>query len=185
MDRDVRRYLLGVSAMIVLLLFAGAAGDNSLAQTEGEMVAPVPAAGQSELPEEVQVVFMVVDPEAIPRGTCATLVWEADPGWPVSLDGEKVSPNGNRRICLQETATYSLRVDALGGPYEKKLTLRVGDQRAAEQPQPSESEEVTLKFDAVPALIEPGRVRQVAVAGVWVWGVAGAGGRGAGLLSQW
>jgi hypothetical protein len=109
--------------------------------------------------------FQIVDPEAIPRGTCARLVWEVPPDigeeWPMFLDGEEVDPMGGMEICPAETTTYRLRVDTPEGPQERELTLRVvgemGEGPRPEEPMPEEpGMEIPIEFEAAPDAIPPG-----------------------------
>ena len=79
--------------------------------------------------EPPPIFFRVMDPEAIPRGSCARLVWELPPDfeddWPMFLSGERVERMGDRVVCPEETTTYYLSVDTPEGPREFELTLRV------------------------------------------------------------
>ena len=89
------------------------------------------------------VYFQVVDPEAIPRGACARLVWEMppdiDPAWPVFLNDQAVRSIGDQVVCPEETTTYHLRIETPEGPRQMELTLRVvGEGGRLEAFQPEE-----------------------------------------------
>ena len=116
-----------------------------------------------ELPPEggeFPAYFQIVDPEAIPRGACATLVWEvgdAEEAF-VIVNGEVVPPAGNVRICPEETARYELLVEGPEGPQIREIILQVvgaeGEGGPSEGMRPPEEEgmppkqprEVTVEF---------------------------------------
>jgi len=111
------------------------------------------------------VFFRVMDPEAIPRGSCARLVWELPPDfaddWPMFLEGERVERVGDRVICPEETTAYHLLVEAPEGPREFELTLRVtgesGQMPLGGEPRPEEPHaEFPIDFGAEPDAIPVG-----------------------------
>jgi len=109
--------------------------------------------------------FRVIDPEAIPRGSCARLVWELPPDfdddWSAFLEGEPIKRMGDRAICPEETTTYHLVVEAPDGPREFELTLRVaglgGEVSPGGKPRPEEPDgEFPIDFGAEPDAIPMG-----------------------------
>jgi hypothetical protein len=73
-----------------------------------------------------EVIVFVTNPDAIPQGGCAMLFWEVHPPeFPVFLDGQEVTPIGEREVCPQQTTTYELVVDTPEGPQERTVTLHV------------------------------------------------------------
>ena len=99
--------------------------------------------------------FQIVDPEAIPRGGCATLVWGLPPDiqgdWPMFLDGRQVERMGEMRVCPEETTTYHLSVETPEGPRMFELTLHVAGEPG---PMPKEPGPMPEKPEPMPK--EPG-----------------------------
>ena len=98
--------------------------------------------------------FRIVDPEAISRGACATLVWELPPDikedWPIFIDGRPVERRGEMRVCPEETTTYHLLAETPEGPREFELTLQVagepGPAPGEPRPEPWKHEAGATKF---------------------------------------
>ncbi len=80
-----------------------------------------------EAAEGEVAIFFAVDPDAIPAGGCAMLLWEvgAPEEWRTLIDGEQVPHVGEREVCPARTTTYELLVEAAGGPQSSTVTLNV------------------------------------------------------------
>ncbi|MGB3904372.1 MAG: Ig-like domain-containing protein [Anaerolineae bacterium] len=78
-------------------------------------------------PEAELAIFFAVEPDAIPQGECAILLWEvgAPEEWPVLVDGQEVPHAGEQEVCPQNTTTYELLVETPGGPEARTVTLHV------------------------------------------------------------
>lgn len=90
-------------------------------------------------PEGEVAIFFVVDPDMIPAGGCAVLLWEvgAPEEWRVLIDGQEVSHVGEREVCPPQTTTYELLVEAAGGPQMRTVTLHVEGEPESTPPVPS------------------------------------------------
>ena len=153
MDKQVLRYGFVASIVVLLCLGASVVVAQSPEEEEGHGI-----------PFHVQI----VDPEAIPRGTCATLFWETplEQDWPVFLDGNPVDPMGGVRVCPEETAIYHLSAQTPDGPVERTVELAVmdmgGEMSPGEMPAPLEtgleaqSELVQMEFVVDPPFISAG-----------------------------
>jgi hypothetical protein len=77
-------------------------------------------------PEEVGI-FFAVDPDAIPQGGCATLIWEvgAPEEWATLIEGSVVPHVGQQEVCPTTTRTYELVVETPNGPQTRSVTLHV------------------------------------------------------------
>jgi hypothetical protein len=86
-----------------------------------------------ELPFEGIEILLAVDPDVIPQGECALLVWEVHgpEEWPSLLDGSEVPHFGEREVCPPSTNSYELLVETPDGAQVRTVTLRV---EAAEEP---------------------------------------------------
>jgi hypothetical protein len=86
-----------------------------------------------ELPFEGIEILLAVDPDVIPKGECALLVWEVHgpEEWPSLLDGSEVPHFGEREVCPPSTNSYELLVETPDGAQVRTVTLRV---EAAEEP---------------------------------------------------
>jgi len=71
--------------------------------------------------------FLAVDPDVIPQGQCAMLIWEvgAPEEWPVLLDGSEVPHFGESEVCPPSTTSYELLVEAPDAPQVRTVTLHV------------------------------------------------------------
>jgi hypothetical protein len=108
--------------------------------TVGEL--PVASPTASPAPEEREIVFFV-EPEAVPAGGCAVLVWEVGPPAEALLDGQGVPPAGEREVCPEGTRLYELLVPETG--QIRTVTLHV-------EPRPEEREIIFfVEPEAVPA----------------------------------
>jgi hypothetical protein len=86
-------------------------------------------------PEEVGI-FFAVDPDAIPQGGCAMLIWEvlAPEEWSSLLDGREVPHIGEQEVCPASTTTYELLVETPDGPQTRTVTLHV---ESSQEPTPA------------------------------------------------
>ena len=89
---------------------------------------------------EVSITF-TADRTSLQPGQCATLQWSVEGGEVAQLDGEQVSPSGERQVCPQATTTYSLAVYVgVGPPNPPKAQQEVQIVVAAEaEPSPAAS----------------------------------------------
>jgi hypothetical protein len=96
-------------------------GDEPAADTPTPEVEPAPGG------KEPPIYFQVVEPEAIPRGTCAKLSWEVDVGTDstLTINGQEIPPASAVKICPQETAKYELLVKHPGGVSKREIILTV------------------------------------------------------------
>jgi hypothetical protein len=81
-----------------------------------------------EGPGEAELgMFLAVDPDVIPQGQCAMLIWEvgAPDEWGVLLDGSEVSHFGESEVCPPGTTSYELLVETPDGPQVRTVTLHV------------------------------------------------------------
>jgi hypothetical protein len=84
--------------------------------------------------------FFAVDPDAIPQGGCALLIWEvgAPEEWPTRLDGSEVAHTGQQQVCPASTTTYELAVETPDGPQTRTVTLHVeSSQEPTRTPEPT------------------------------------------------
>jgi hypothetical protein len=101
-------------------------------------------------PQEVGI-FFAVDPDAIPQGGCATLIWEvgAPEEWATLVEGSQVPHVGEQEVCPTTTTTYELLVETPDGPQTRTVTLHVeSSQEPTIQPEPTQP--------AVPTTAPPG-----------------------------
>jgi len=105
-----------------------------------------------EQPSEASEIFLAADPEAIPQGECAMLIWEvhAPEEWPSLLDGREVAHFGEEQVCPPTTTSYELLVETPEGPQVRTLTLHV---EAPEEP--TRPAEPTPQPPAVPTTAPP------------------------------
>ena len=104
-------------------------------QVEGQPGEPPPEGPGPEGGPEV--VVLVVAPEAVAPGGCAMLHWEVHPPeWPVFINGQEVTPIGEREECPGATTTYELTVEAPGGVGGKSVTLHVEGGGPGPEPTP-------------------------------------------------
>jgi hypothetical protein len=91
-------------------------------------------------PEEVGI-FFAADPDAIPQGGCATLIWEvgAPAEWATLLEGSEVDHTGQQQVCPATTTTYELVVQAPDGSQTTStVTLHVeSSQEPTSTPEPT------------------------------------------------
>lgn len=89
-----------------------------------------------EPPEGEVAIFFAVDPDVIPAGGCAALLWEvgAPEEWRVLIDGQAVPHVGEREECPSQTTTYELLVETPDGPQVSTATLHV---EAGPEPTPA------------------------------------------------
>ena len=89
MDRRVLWHGFVVSIIVLLCLGASVVAAQSPEEEEGHGI-----------PFHLQI----VDPEAIPRGTCATLFWETpiEQDWPVFLDGKHSNESDKRSAGMDD-----------------------------------------------------------------------------------
>ncbi|MEA3375716.1 MAG: hypothetical protein U9R72_05900 [Chloroflexota bacterium] len=75
-------------------------------------------------PESELVVWFRLDDNPVPVGSCTMLRWDTTNAQKVYLDGEEVSPIGDREVCPTEPQEYDLRVV---GPEDEEIhTLVLG-----------------------------------------------------------
>jgi PKD repeat protein len=101
-------------------------------------------------PEEVGI-FFAVDPDAIPQGGCAMLIWEvgAPEEWATLLEGSRVPHVGQQEVCPASTTTYELAVETPDGAQTRTVTLHVeSSQEPTRAPEPTQP--------AVPTTAPPG-----------------------------
>lgn len=104
-------------------------------QVEGQPGEPPPEEPGPEGGPEV--VVLVVAPDVIAPGECAMLHWEVHPpDWPVFINGQEVTPSGEREECPSATTTYELTVEAPGGVGGKSVTLHVEGGGPGPEPTP-------------------------------------------------
>jgi hypothetical protein len=111
--------------------------------SEGQEPPPEEAPPEEPPPQEPgpeggpEVVVLVVAPDVVAPGGCAMLHWEVvPPEWPVLINGEEVTPVGEREECPSATTAYELTVDAPGGVGGKSVTLRVEGSGPGPEPTP-------------------------------------------------
>jgi hypothetical protein len=94
---------------------------------------------EEQPPEGVEVINLIVEPDAIPSGGCAILHWEVVPPgeWAVLLDGQEVPHVGEREVCPTNTTTYELLVEAPGGSQVRGVTLHVEGEPEPPPPEPT------------------------------------------------
>jgi hypothetical protein len=84
--------------------------------------------------------FFAVDPDAIPQGGCATLIWEvgAPTDWPTYLEGAEVAHTGQQQVCPATTTTYELVLETPDGLQTRTVTLQVeSSQEPTSTPEPT------------------------------------------------
>ena len=102
--------------------------DTGETMEEREVVIFVEGAGEPPPEGEgVEFINLMVEPDVIPAGECAMLLWEVMPPgeWPVLLSGQEVPHVGEQEVCPGNTTTYELLVEAPGGPQVRIVTLHV------------------------------------------------------------
>jgi len=109
--------------------------------TVGELPTPSPTVPAER--DEGEILFLV-EPELIAPGACAVLRWEVNPPVEALLDGEGVTPAGEREVCPPETISYELAVPEWG--QARSVTLHVE----------GAPEEVGIFFVVDPDAIAPG-----------------------------
>jgi hypothetical protein len=90
--------------------------------------------------EGVEFINLIVEPDVIPPGGCAMLLWEVMPPgeWLVLLDGQEAPHVGEQEVCPGDTTTYELLVEAPGGPQVRTVTLHVeGEPEPGQPPEPT------------------------------------------------
>ena len=101
--------------------------------TVGEL--PVASPTASPAPEEREIIFFV-EPEAVPAGGCAVLVWEVGPPAEALLDGQGVPPAGEREVCPEGTRLYELLVPETGQMRTVTLRVEPRPEPTTEEPSP-------------------------------------------------
>jgi len=106
--------------------------------------------------DEVWVEFEVERTELLP-GECTMLWWHMEGGFAVALNGDRVEREGEREICLKETASFILEVDKGDSAEIREITIVVaevpGEQPPGEEPI---DEEVRIEFFADRTDLQPG-----------------------------
>jgi hypothetical protein len=102
----------------------GSMRETLMIRAEGE--------GEGPPPEEPppaggpEAINLIVEPDVIPQGGCAMLHWEVQPPeFATFLNGQEVSPIGEREECPEGTVTFELLVEGPGGPQTRNVTLHV------------------------------------------------------------
>jgi hypothetical protein len=133
-------------AMSVLLFLAACNGGEP---TPASQTPARPREEQPTLPA-IQIAFSA-DRTNLQIGECATLQWSVQGGFGVELNGQPVEKNGQQSVCLNETRTYILQVDAGTHIEERRIEIQVtrSDESSPMPPAPSPG----LGFD--PATLQP------------------------------
>ncbi len=92
--------------------------------------APTP----TDTPVPVQITFTADDQE-IDEGQCTWIRWQVQGAQQVFLDGEVVSPSGNRQVCPAISTSYRLQIQHATGELERLISVNV--RPSATQPTPT------------------------------------------------
>jgi peptidoglycan-associated lipoprotein len=65
------------------------------------------------------------NPATIQRGQSSTLTWSTQNATDVTLDGQKVDPNGSQSVSPTDTTTYHLTAKGAGGTQDAPATITV------------------------------------------------------------
>jgi peptidoglycan-associated lipoprotein len=97
----------------------------------GPPVATAPAPGVTLAAPELQV---RLEPDRIPKGESALLVWDSVNADYVSIDQEigSVGPSGRMRIFPESTTTYTVTAVGPGGQTSLAATIEIGDSAVVE-----------------------------------------------------
>jgi peptidoglycan-associated lipoprotein len=68
---------------------------------------------------------LAANPPSIQRGQSATLTWSTENATDVTLDGNKVDPNGSQTVSPTSTTTYHLSATGAAGTQEATATVNV------------------------------------------------------------
>jgi len=129
-----------------------------------------PPEDESPAEDEVWIEFEVDRNEMHP-GECTLLWWHVEGGFGVLMNGEPVEPGGEREICLEESAIFTLEVD-LGDTAEvRDIEIVVGEFVEEEHPPGDDppDEEVQIEFFADRTDLQPGECTML------FWNVEGGG----------
>ncbi len=78
-------------------------------------------------PQAVDIQRLELAPEAIEQGQSAQLSWQVKNPTTLSLNGQRVAPEGSMELSPLETTEYLLEAQGHQGPASKKVELSVGE----------------------------------------------------------
>ncbi len=76
-------------------------------------------------PPAAPTATLSADPDTIQPGQSSTLTWQTQNATDVTLDGNKVDPNGSRRVSPMQSTTYQLAAKGAGGTQEATTRVTV------------------------------------------------------------
>jgi peptidoglycan-associated lipoprotein len=91
-------------------------------------------------PPAAPTATLSADPDTIQPGQSSTLTWQTQNATDVTLDGNKVDPNGSRRVSPTQSTTYRLAAKGAGGTQEATTRVTVTPPPPP-PPQPSATDE--------------------------------------------
>lgn len=108
-----------VSLAILLLFLAACAAPETPIVTASPSPPPTIQPSAS-----IQISFSA-DQTALKIGECTTLRWEIQGGFGANLNGQPIEKTGQQQVCLKETTTYILTLDAGSHIEQRDLTINV------------------------------------------------------------
>lgn len=88
-------------------------------------------------PPKPPAATLSAEPASIQRGQSATLKWSTENATDVTLDGNKVDPNGSQSVSPTDTTTYHLVAKGPGGTQEATAQVAVAAPRPTATPTPA------------------------------------------------
>ena len=91
-------------------------------------------------PPAAPTASLTANPNTIQQGQSTTLTWETQNATDVTLDGNKVDPNGSQTVSPTDSTTYHLLAKGAGGSQESTARVTVTPPPPPPAPAPSPTE---------------------------------------------
>jgi hypothetical protein len=150
-----------IAMLFSILILATGCITYNMPPSEAVPNESLPQGGQ---PTGETQVDLGMDIGKIHPGECVMLHWNVQGGdfFGVDLNGESVSPSGEKQVCPNETTTYTLTVDVGNAVINREVVVTVvGTGQTPQQPQSSsagcDGAPVFSNFEAYPGSITSGQ----------------------------
>ena len=131
MNHRTKNWILGTSTLALLMIISGCKPK------------PKPPVVQTPPPEVKPVTATLsANPTSLQTGGSSTLTWSTENATDVTLQGNKVDPNGSQSVSPTQSTDYHLIAKGAGGVQEAtaRVTVTQPEKPAVTTPQPSEQE---------------------------------------------
>ena len=99
-------------------------------------------------PDQTAQIKFWADQTSIEQKSCTTLHWDVEHATAVRLDGDGVGGHDSKKVCPNETRTYTLKVEAQQGGGDRQVTIQVSI--PAQPPPPNKPKKLGPVFQVDP-----------------------------------